>query len=172
MNTDRLKEPTGRAERATKIAADIEAIKASQSREYLGRERQVMSDELYRCCLESGMAITIAELEKDLEALLGAETEEVRMSLIEIPTMTHPLSIHWRQPNTSNFAVDNEIAMMSKRDFDALPEYSISTPTGVYEGKCWKAKRGGIWYLRWYDKDDGDPRGLPTPWRKIVVIDV
>jgi hypothetical protein len=92
------------------------------------------------------------------------------MSENVIPRMTDPLSLFWNQPDPQRFLIDDEVALMSKDDFYLLLEYSASTPSGVYEGKCWKAQLRGIWYLRWYGKDDGDPRGLPTPTRRIIIV--
>ena len=92
------------------------------------------------------------------------------MSLIEIPPMTDSLSRYWGQPDVRNFAIDDEVAMMSQKDFEALLEYSTTIPSAVYEGKCWRACYGGVWYLRWFGKDDGDPKGLPTFTRKIVLV--
>jgi len=93
------------------------------------------------------------------------------VSLLTIPPITDPLGRHWHQPDLSGVLIDAEVAMMSRQTFSALAEYSTTTPTGVYEGKAWKARYANVWYLRWYDKDDGDPRGIPTPTRKIVILD-
>lgn len=87
-----------------------------------------------------------------------------------IPPITDPLGKHWRQPNPENFAIDCTHALMTEADFQMLPEYSTTVPSAVYSGKCWKSERRGVWYLRWYGKDDGDPRGLPTPWREILIV--
>lgn len=91
-------------------------------------------------------------------------------NLTTIPPMTHPYGKCWDQPATDRILIDDEVAMMDAKTFEALPEYSTTTPSGVYPGKCWKACRGAVWYLRWYGADDGDPRGLPTPTRKIVIV--
>ncbi len=88
-----------------------------------------------------------------------------------IPSITDPRGQHWRQPNPENFAIDNEVAMMSQDDFNKLREYSTTTPSGVYPGKCWRSLMNGVWLLRWYAADDGDPRGLLTPCRKIIIVE-
>ena len=88
---------------------------------------------------------------------------------MRIPEMTDPLSRHWRQPDTQAFLIDEFVAIMTQADFDSLAEYSTTTPTAVYAGKAWKANRLGDWYLRWYDEDDGDPRGVPTHTRRILI---
>lgn len=55
-----------------------------------------------------------------------------------IPPMTHPYVAHWTQPDPKNLVLDNDYAMMSKKDFDRLPDYTRSEPTGKYNGKMWK----------------------------------
>ncbi len=47
--------------------------------------------------------------------------------------------------NKRNFM---ETISLSEQEFNALPEYSSSNPTGVVIGKKWKRKGlGNIWYL-------------------------
>jgi hypothetical protein len=87
-----------------------------------------------------------------------------------IPPITNPLGRAWEQPAVDQILVDDDVAMMTEDAFQKLLEYSHSTPTGVYPGKMWKARRSGVWYLRWYSADDGHPDGLPTPYRQIIVI--
>lgn len=68
-----------------------------------------------------------------------------------IPAMTNPLGRHWRQPSRDAIAVDATHAAMSRQSLDQLPEYSRSTPSGVYLGKMWKSiTRDGTPYLCWY----------------------
>ena len=91
-----------------------------------------------------------------------------------IPEMTDPLSSYWHQPPLSEITLLDGKAVMSQKTFNALPEYSFTVPTGVYEGKIWKCKRGDssdtgfTWYLRWYGRAD-EQKGLPTPFLKIEV---
>jgi hypothetical protein len=87
-----------------------------------------------------------------------------------IPPITDPLGRGWRQPDSRQVLIDDNCAMMTEQLFKNLAEYSTSTPSGVYPGKMWKSRRGNIWYLRWFAADDGDPRGLPTPTREIVIV--
>lgn len=35
---------------------------------------------------------------------------------------------------------DDDFFLITKENFDKLPEYNTSCPSGVYEGKCWKVK--------------------------------
>lgn len=36
---------------------------------------------------------------------------------------------------------------LSQAEFDALPEYSLSVPTGIYIGKRWKRRGADGWYV-------------------------
>lgn len=72
----------------------------------------------------------------------------------KIPQMTHPLSKGWSQPDTTKILITDVRAVMSKKIFDDLAEYTTSIPTGVYAGKMWKANTvEGVWILRWYEYD-------------------
>lgn len=105
-----------------------------------------------------------------------------------IPPMTHPLSKHWNQPDRSLIILDDKYALMSKEVFDKLHEYSTSIPTGVYEGKMWKAQkwiwegdeiaieRGWAirkfldeWFLRWYGLSNR-PGYCSTNQREILLV--
>ena len=87
-----------------------------------------------------------------------------------IPKMIHPLGKHWRQPKREDIAIDNTHALMSKDSFEQLHEYSMSVPTGVYEGKMWKAKYRSGWILRWFGNENADGL-LPILNREIVVVE-
>lgn len=91
------------------------------------------------------------------------------MSSTVIPDITHPIGKYWYQPSWRQIVFSDTHATMSQETFDDLKDYSTSTPSGVYQGKMWKSHRQGKWWLRWYGVDDGDPRGLPTPCREIVI---
>lgn len=67
-----------------------------------------------------------------------------------IPDITHPLGKGWNQPKTADIFIDDSSAFMSEKVLEALLEYSASIPTGVYEGKIWKAQAGDRWYLKWF----------------------
>lgn len=97
-----------------------------------------------------------------------------------IPPITHPLGQHWEQPNPSEIEIDDTHALMSRATFDALPEYSCSNPSGVYEGKMWKRHdgafdieflaRGGqpVWMLCWFGVSER-PDCVSNNSRKILV---
>lgn len=38
------------------------------------------------------------------------------------------------------FVLDDDYVLMSKLDFDLLPDYTNSEPTGKYNGKMWKGQ--------------------------------
>lgn len=94
--------------------------------------------------------------------------------------MTHPLSAYWDQPAREQILVDQTAAVMNRKTFDALAEYSTSLPTGVYEGKMWKRDQpsrmmtdGEIvhnWFLVWYDKSP-DPEKCMIKQAIIFIID-
>lgn len=89
------------------------------------------------------------------------------------------------QPKIDELIVTPIHAYMTQKSFDSLSEYSCSIPTGVYEGKMWKAHladhedgyKTQAWFLRWYGlshrekKPGGGYRDMcPTPERRIVII--
>jgi hypothetical protein len=43
-------------------------------------------------------------------------------------------------------------AYLTWKEFNDLPEYSHTTPTRHTDGKIWRAKLGGEWYLREYQR--------------------
>jgi len=101
-----------------------------------------------------------------------------------IPPITEPQGQHWRQPDLTDLDISGSTVNLTQRQFDALSEYSTTTPTGVYPGKCWKAqgmawpqnqhgtlgfpKATGIWYLRWFGEAE-DPK-LCTNNQRIINI--
>lgn len=88
-----------------------------------------------------------------------------------IPPMVDPLGQYWRQPKPSEIEIDDTHALMEKGAFDKLPEYSHSTPSGVYIGKMWKGKyKGGVWYLAWFSVGDEDKTYLNNNYRIILEL--
>jgi hypothetical protein len=65
-----------------------------------------------------------------------------------IPKMTDPLGRHWKQPRGLHSRVELYFshAYISEKDWNALPRYESSTPSGVYPGKVWRRGK----YLCWY----------------------
>jgi hypothetical protein len=100
----------------------------------------------------------------------------------EIPPIVHPLGTHWQQPSTKDILVDDKYALMSRAVFEALPEYSATKPTGVYEGKMWRRHDGAFdqrflagggkpeWLLCWYGLCD-DPNSVSNNYRKILILE-
>lgn len=87
---------------------------------------------------------------------------------MEIPECIHPLCKAWDQPENTEIEIDDTHALMFKKTFEHLKEYSCSIPTGVYSGKMWKAH--GLddeWYLRWYENDK---ENVGMCWIKSRVI--
>ncbi|MGI2183387.1 hypothetical protein ACRN9F_14210 [Shewanella oncorhynchi] len=71
-----------------------------------------------------------------------------------IPPMTNPMGKGWTQPKPCDIELDDTHALMSKSDFDRLPVYSWSYPSGVYPGKMWAAKVDTGFQLRWFGNDE------------------
>lgn len=104
-----------------------------------------------------------------------------------IPPIVHPMGKHWDQPDRSKIVIDAKTAVMDRATFDALHEYSTSYPSGVYEGKMWKAQKWvwvgtplaiernyavrkflGEWFLRWYGPS-ARPGYVSTNQREIII---
>lgn len=97
---------------------------------------------------------------------LGCEREDGENI---IPKITDKRGMLWKQPHRRYIEIDEEYALMTKQTFEGLREYSVTIPSGEYEGKMWKANRGGIWYLYWYDHDD-NPSMIKIERREILLL--
>lgn len=86
-----------------------------------------------------------------------------------IPKITDKRGMSWNQPHRRYIEIDEEYALMTKQTFEGLREYSLTIPSGKYEGKMWKANRGGTWYLYWYDHDD-NPEMIKIERREILLL--
>lgn len=72
-------------------------------------------------------------------------------------------------------AFDEATVLMSAKEFKALPEYSLTMPTGVYANKVWKRENykpteefPAQWYMGQYAPPiDGQCLIL---WREIVIV--
>lgn len=91
------------------------------------------------------------------------------MNVNVVPPMTHPLGQYWKQPAPSAVLLDDTHALMSQRDFESLPEYSATMPSGVYPGKTWRAQWRGRWFFRWYGECD-DPTKCTNNQREVIVV--
>ena len=87
-----------------------------------------------------------------------------------IPLITDPLGKHWDQPDTSKFIFRGDTVLLTQVEFDQLPEYSMSTPSGVYIGKAWKSSVGHDWRLLWYAPHNTKGKCLINN-RVIVITD-
>lgn len=87
-----------------------------------------------------------------------------------IPAIIDPMGSYWQQPKRDNILIDDQHAVMGKKDFEALLEYSSSTPSGVYEGKMWRRQvAGGDWYLCWFGYSEKGPNVCSNNYRKILL---
>ena len=98
-----------------------------------------------------------------------------------IPEMTHKLGRYWDQPDRSEIEVDDSHAMMSQETLDKLSDYSLSIPTGAYEGKMWKSHKavrrngdgwshGDGWLLRWFAPSTVDLEKVRVVTREILIV--
>lgn len=97
-----------------------------------------------------------------------------RGSEMDIPKCIHPLSKYWIQPENKEVLIDDIHALMSKDSLKQLHEYSMSCPTGVYEGKMWKWRkyrtRDDEWFLRWYEEDKENNKMCNIKTRLILLV--
>ncbi len=99
-----------------------------------------------------------------------------------IPEITEGLGQHWRQPvDIRSAPIDGETILLTPGQFAGLADYSVSMPTGVYPGKCWKraefdgpildgGQATGVWFLGWYGESDEGADWCSTNWRRIEVV--
>lgn len=52
-----------------------------------------------------------------------------------IPKITDKRGMLWKQPHRRYIEIDEEYALMTKQTFEGLREYSVTIPSGEYEGK-------------------------------------
>ncbi len=86
-----------------------------------------------------------------------------------IPMMTHPLGMGWDQPQRNEITLDEECAMMNHSTFDQLHDYSMSIPTGAYEGKMWKRVQSNGNWLVWYGISE-DPNKVSINSLPILIV--
>jgi hypothetical protein len=103
-------------------------------------------------------------------------------ALQDIPPITHPMGRNWPQPDRARILIDETHALMTKRTFDELKEYSASFPSGVYPGKMWKRHDGAFdpaflaaggkpeWLLVWFGNHP-DTKYVSNNSRKILIVE-
>lgn len=90
--------------------------------------------------------------------------------LNEIPPITNPLGKSWTQPNHESIVVTDSYAIVDENEFNQLREYSHTIPSGVYDGKMWKAQaQNGEWFLRWFSPAE-NPANCKINDRLIVMF--
>jgi len=92
-----------------------------------------------------------------------------------IPPITHPWGSSWVQPNPKNIIMDKDYAVMTERDFNLLPDYTASEPTGKYNGKMWKGEfntsSGKKWYLCWCHDENTVSQEIYISYREILIVE-
>jgi hypothetical protein len=73
-----------------------------------------------------------------------------------LPKMTDPMGRHWDQPSglRDRVRIFWNHATIDEADWDRLPRYESSYPSGTYPGKVW---RRGPW-LCWYGNPIGNDK--------------
>ena len=88
-----------------------------------------------------------------------------------VPPMTDPMGRSWNQPDISEIEFDDSHALMNKRTFEALSEYSCSQPSGVYPGKMWmRTMSDGSHFLCWFDVSEKGDNYCSTKLREILIV--
>lgn len=102
-----------------------------------------------------------------------------------VPPITHEMGRHWDQPERQHIVIDRQgRALVPRRVFERLAEYSSSLPSGVYEGKMWKRHElvavddyGSLrpvvpdrWWLCWYGSGN-DPNKCTVNRREILLLE-
>lgn len=94
----------------------------------------------------------------------------VRSALHVIPKITDRRGWHWTQPGRAQITMDDETAYMTQATWNRLADYSRSNPTGVYDGKMWKAiARDGTSSLRWY-APGSTPNTCAIHSRRVEIV--
>lgn len=89
-----------------------------------------------------------------------------------IPVMDDLLGRHWNQPADIRIApMDDKNVILTSGQLERLHEYSSSTPTGVYPGKCWKRVEGKRTLLAWYG-DETLEHSCPILFREVIITDI
>lgn len=69
---------------------------------------------------------------------------------------------------------DDNYVLMEKLDFDLLPDYTNSEPTGKYNGKMWKGRfqtlKGEKWFLMWCHDENKLSNQIYISSREILVL--
>jgi hypothetical protein len=59
---------------------------------------------------------------------------------------------------------------LSRKEFDALPEYSFSNPTGTIIGKRWKRRSEDRWFFCEYTRSN-DPEYVLVKIKAIIILE-
>lgn len=67
--------------------------------------------------------------------------------------------------------IDDDHFLISQKDFDELPVYQTSRPTGVHDGKCWKHHGKSEWFITCYiEETPPHPCRMLTPTRFALIV--
>lgn len=85
------------------------------------------------------------------------------------------IEAEWRQKRAGLLMLlDDDSAIMTRREFDDLDNYSCTIPSGTFVGKIWKRgepyRDPSQWFLGEYTSHE-DPDTIGIKWRRIYIID-
>lgn len=117
------------------------------------------------CCLKPGPAYMVGTVGK--LAMFDSREDALKWEVRFFWELTH------REPA----AKGPEIAYLTETEFDELPEYSLSLPTGTFIGKKWRCDHSvrhlgadHDWWMGEY-VEDPDPKMVGIKWRKIAIVE-
>lgn len=86
-----------------------------------------------------------------------------------IPPITDPMGRYWDQPPRDEMLVDDTHAVMNVKTYKMLAEYSLSMPSGVYDGKMWRRCEPEGDFLMWYGPSE-KPGSCSINGRLILLV--
>jgi len=93
-------------------------------------------------------------------------------ALDHVPEITDPLGNYWDQPPREDILMDNETAVVTRKTFELLHNYSHSWPTGTYSGKMWRrvviAGGSAIDWLVFYGAVQG--KEIEIKYRRLLIV--
>ena len=140
-------------------ASEIWGVLVSAATSATAAEVGTLDAPMIRSTLSSCAAIEVARAKRRVG------------TMNQIPPITDPIGRNWQQPAAALIALDDFYAVMERKTFDDLAEYSSSIPSGVYAGKMWKRQdfNDSEWLLLWYGPSP-DPNMCSINIRKILLV--
>lgn len=89
-----------------------------------------------------------------------------------VPPMTHPYGKYWEQPDPNGMLFDDTHVVMTAKDFNSLPQYNATCPTGTYPGKMWACVYSfdDQKFLVWYGEVSADGKNIAIERRRVLIV--